>query len=111
MVMDSAAKEGMVMRREASWFPPCELCTHAAETSDSLTLPFKGEVGLRRLTQPLPSEPETGFISQNILIKLTNKYSTIAWATGTEWKTEGRSFLLGPRCRKGERGCYGLVWG
>lgn len=49
MVMDSAAKEGMVMRRvEASWFPPpCELCTYAAETSDSLTLPFKGEVGLR----------------------------------------------------------------
>lgn len=65
MVMDSAAKEGMVMRRvEASWFPPpCELCTYAAETSDSLTLPFKGEAGLRRLTQPLPSEPETGFIS------------------------------------------------
>lgn len=49
MVMDSAAKEGMVMRRvEARWFPPlCELYTCAAETSDSLTLPFKGEVGLR----------------------------------------------------------------
>lgn len=45
MVMDSAAKEGgWYEEAEASWFPPCELCTYAAETSDSLTLPFKGEV-------------------------------------------------------------------
>lgn len=49
MVMDSTAKEGPVMRRvKARWFPPpCEPCTSAAETSDSLTLPFKGKAGPR----------------------------------------------------------------
>ena len=49
MVMDSSAKEGEVRRRgKVRWFPsPREPCTSAAETSDSLTLPLKGKVGLR----------------------------------------------------------------
>ena len=49
MVMDSSAKEGEVRRRgKVGWFPPPrEPCTSAAETSDSLTLPLKGQVGLR----------------------------------------------------------------
>ena len=60
------------------------------------TLHFRGKVELMRLICPLPKEPETGCIFQNILIKLTNKYSTLCRLPGQRVETRGPSFPLGP---------------
>lgn len=103
--MDSAANEGVVVRRVLCNSHPC------AETS-ALSLHFRGKAELKRLAYPLPNEPETGFVFKNILIKLTNKYSTGYRLQGQRVEARGPVFpTWALSCPHRKRLCSGLVWG